>query len=29
VYLCWELDEEAIGFWHDIESGYGGRQPLG
>jgi hypothetical protein len=29
VYLCWELDEETIGFWHDLESGYGGRQPLG
>ena len=28
VYLCWELDEEGIGFWHDLESGYGGRQPL-
>ena len=28
VYLCWELDEDAIGFWHDLESGYGGRQPL-
>ena len=28
VYLCWELDEERIGFWHDLESGYGGRQPL-
>ena len=28
VYLCWELDEDDIGFWHDLESGYGGRQPL-
>ncbi len=28
VYLCWELDEEQIGFWHDLESGYGGRRPL-
>jgi hypothetical protein len=28
VYLCWELDEPEIGFWHDLESGYGGRQPL-
>jgi hypothetical protein len=28
VYLCWELDEAGIGFWHDLESGYGGRQPL-
>ena len=28
VYLCWELDEKTIGFWHELESGYGGRQPL-
>lgn len=28
VYLCWELDEEQIGFWHDLESGYGDRRPL-
>ena len=28
VYLCWEEGEDAIGFWHDAESGYGGRQPL-
>ena len=28
VYLCWELDEDGVAFWHDLESGYGGRQPL-
>jgi hypothetical protein len=28
VYLCWELGEDRIAFWHDLESGYGGRQPL-
>jgi hypothetical protein len=28
VYLCWELDEPRIGYWHDVETGYGGRQPL-
>ncbi|MBV9110644.1 MAG: DUF2203 domain-containing protein [Gemmatimonadetes bacterium] len=28
VYLCWEQGEVEIGFWHDTESGYGGRQPL-
>ena len=28
VYLCWQLDEPEIGFWHDLESGFGGRQPL-
>lgn len=28
VYLCWELGEDAIAYWHDIEAGYRGRQPL-
>jgi hypothetical protein len=28
VYLCWEAGEDGIGFWHDTDAGYGGRQPL-
>ena len=28
VYLCLEDGEDEIEYWHDIESGYGGRQPL-
>jgi hypothetical protein len=28
VYLCWQLDESEIEYWHDLESGFGGRQPL-
>jgi len=28
VYLCLEDGEDEIGYWHDIEAGYGGRQPL-
>ena len=28
VYLCWEEGEAEIGFWHDSDSGYAGRQPL-
>jgi hypothetical protein len=28
VYLCWESGEDEIGYWHDLEAGYGGRQPL-
>ena len=28
VFLCWEEGEPEIGYWHDLDSGYGGRQPL-
>ena len=28
VLLCWKLGEDEIGYWHDVEAGYGGRQPL-
>jgi hypothetical protein len=28
VYLCWKLGESRVLFWHDLEAGYGGRQPL-
>ena len=29
VYLCWLVDdEETIGFWHEPETGFGGRRPL-
>jgi hypothetical protein len=28
VYLCWELGEDEVAFWHDLETGYGGREPL-
>jgi hypothetical protein len=28
VYLCWVEGEDEIGFWHDLDAGYGGRQPL-
>ena len=26
--LCWKLGEEEIGFWHEVDSGYNGRQPI-
>ena len=29
VFLCWESDEDTIEFWHDLDSGYGGREKLG
>ena len=28
VFLCWEQDEEDIEYWHDLESGYAGRERL-
>ncbi len=28
VYLCWELGEDDVGYWHDMDAGYGGREPL-
>lgn len=28
VFLCWRLGEDQIGFWHDPETGFAGRQPL-
>ena len=28
VFLCWELEEDDIEFFHDIETGYGGRERL-
>lgn len=28
VFLCWEQSEVDIEFWHDLDTGYGGREPL-
>ena len=29
VYLCWvEQEEDEIAYWHDLETGFAGRQPL-
>jgi hypothetical protein len=28
VYLCWQLGEDRIEYWHPIESGFAGREPL-
>lgn len=28
VYLCWKLGEPEVLFWHDIDAGFAGRQPL-
>jgi hypothetical protein len=28
VSLCWKLGEEKIGHWHELQTGYAGRQPI-
>ena len=28
VFLCWEQDEADIEFWHDLDTGYAGRERL-
>jgi hypothetical protein len=29
VLLCWKADEgDELEWWHDVEAGFGGRQPL-
>jgi hypothetical protein len=28
VFLCWHPPEESVAFWHEVEAGYRGRQPL-
>ncbi len=28
VYLCWRLGEPTIAWWHELETGFAGRQPL-
>lgn len=27
VLLCWRLGEEQVDHWHEVESGFSGRQP--
>ena len=28
VYLCWQLNEPSIGFWHNTDEGFAGRKPI-
>ena len=28
MLLCWQLGEPSVQFWHEVDSGYAGRQPL-
>ncbi len=28
VYLCWKFGEDDVAWWHEVEDGFAGRQPL-
>ena len=28
VFLCWEQDEESVEHWHELDTGYAGREKL-
>ncbi len=28
VFLCWRMGEARIGHWHELDAGFGGRQPI-
>jgi hypothetical protein len=28
VYLCWQYGEGDIAYWHEVEAGFAGRQPI-
>jgi hypothetical protein len=28
VYLCWQLGEKSVAWWHDLETGFSGRRPI-
>lgn len=28
VYLCWQHGEDDIAYWHEVDAGYAGRQPI-
>ena len=28
VFLCWKMGEARISHWHELDAGFGGRQPI-
>jgi hypothetical protein len=28
IFLCWRLGEPRISYWHDLDAGFAGRQPI-
>ena len=29
VWLCWRLGEPQVAYWHELQAGFAGRQPVG
>jgi hypothetical protein len=29
VFLCWRLGEDRVGWYHEVQTGFSGRRPLG
>ncbi len=28
IWLCWKLGEAEVGYWHEAQAGFAGRQPI-
>ena len=28
IYLCWKFDEPEVAYWHELDAGFAGRQPI-
>jgi hypothetical protein len=28
IYLCWKLGEDDLSWWHEVDDGFAGRQPI-
>ena len=28
VFLCWRMGEDRVTHWHELDAGFGGRQPI-
>jgi hypothetical protein len=28
VYLCWQYGDPTVRYWHELDHGFGGRQPI-
>ena len=28
IYLCWRFGEDGVRYWHEVDGGFAGRQPI-